>query len=182
MKFVASVDGNELTFRLHRVNRVVTVELEDSQLTGGAPPGEEIDFVRLSPHSYSVLVGRSSHYLIITEHPEGFRVVLDQQTYEVKITDERTLFLQKLGMDVAATDIRGEVRAPIPGLITSVFVKPGQKIGRGDKVAILEAMKMENEIQTLVSGTVDKVPVSTGQSVEKDALLVSIVKEDHGDR
>lgn len=174
MKFVASVDGIELTFRLYRVNRTVAVELEDSE--------EEIDFVRLSPYSYSVLVGETSHYLIITEHSDGFRVVLDQRAYEVKITDERTLFLQQLGMVPAATDTRGEVRAPIPGLITSVFVRPGQFIGRGDKVAILEAMKMENEIQSLVAGTVENVAVSTGQSVEKDALLISVLKEDHGDR
>ncbi|MFQ6675394.1 MAG: biotin/lipoyl-containing protein [Fidelibacterota bacterium] len=174
MKFLAAVDGKELTFHLRRVNRKVTVQLEDSE--------EEVDFVQLSPYSYSVLVGGTSHYLIITEHSEGFRVVVDQQAYDVKITDERALVLRKLGMTRTAKDSRGEVRAPIPGLITSVFVKPGAKINRGDRVAILEAMKMENEIQSFVSGTVEKVAVSPGQSVEKNALLASVLREDDGDR
>lgn len=174
MKFVASVDSIQFNFRIHRDNQTVTVELEDSK--------HSIDFVRLSPFSYSVLEEGASHYLIITEHGGRYKVVLDQQTYEIEIADERTLFLRELGMSPADADTRGEIRAPIPGLITSVFVEPGRKIRKGDKVAILEAMKMENEILSLASGTVQSVAVSPGQSVEKDALLVSIVGEGHGDR
>ncbi|CUT01722.1 acetyl-CoA carboxylase biotin carboxyl carrier protein subunit [Candidatus Chrysopegis kryptomonas] len=66
------------------------------------------------------------------------------------------------------------LKSPMPGLITKIFVKPGTKIKIGDKLLILEAMKMENEIRSDVEGTVEEVFVNEGAAVEKDASLLKI--------
>lgn len=71
-------------------------------------------------------------------------------------------------------DGANKVVAPMPGKIVDVKVKVGQPIKEGDLVAILEAMKMENEIFATASGTVASVNVSTGSMVEANDVIVSI--------
>jgi len=66
------------------------------------------------------------------------------------------------------------VRAPMPGKIVKILVKAGDKVGAGDPVVTLEAMKMENELCAPVGGTVKAVPVQKGDSVEGGQLLVAI--------
>jgi glutaconyl-CoA/methylmalonyl-CoA decarboxylase subunit gamma len=66
------------------------------------------------------------------------------------------------------------LKSPMPGLITKILVKPGMKIKIGDKLLILEAMKMENEIRSDVEGTIEAILVSEGEAVEKGAELLKI--------
>lgn len=71
----------------------------------------------------------------------------------------------------------GTVVAPMPGLILDVLVKVGDRVRSGDTVAKLEAMKMENDLRTTVSGTVTEVRVNKGNSVAVGEVLV-VVAED----
>lgn len=77
-----------------------------------------------------------------------------------------------------SVDIEGRsgktVRAPLPGRITEVLAVPGDIVKEGHPVAVLEAMKMENEILSEYSGVVSEVCVSVGESVSYDALIVVI--------
>lgn len=66
------------------------------------------------------------------------------------------------------------VTAPLPGVILSVNVAVGDRINAGDKVAVLEAMKMENDIEAEVSGTITAIHVQKGDSVLEGAAIVSI--------
>ena len=66
------------------------------------------------------------------------------------------------------------VQAPMPGVILEVSVKVGDKVKAGQKVAVLEAMKMENEIDASADGTVTAVLVSKGDSVNVDQDIVKI--------
>lgn len=67
-----------------------------------------------------------------------------------------------------------KVVAPMPGKIVDVKVSVGQAIKEGDLVAVLEAMKMENEIFASASGTVASVNVSAGAMVEANDVIISI--------
>jgi len=62
----------------------------------------------------------------------------------------------------------------MPGLVVKVLVSEGDVVKRGDKVVILEAMKMENALSSPISGIVKKVFALEGKTVEKDAILVEI--------
>jgi biotin carboxyl carrier protein len=62
----------------------------------------------------------------------------------------------------------------MPGLIIAVTVQPGQEVKKGDKVIILESMKMENELRSPRDGVVHHVYVEPGAGVEKDQMLVTI--------
>jgi glutaconyl-CoA decarboxylase len=66
------------------------------------------------------------------------------------------------------------VEIPITGKITSVNVKPGDKVSEGDVLCLLESMKMENPILAPVNGTVTKLDISVGQVVEVGQLVAII--------
>lgn len=67
-----------------------------------------------------------------------------------------------------------KVNSPLPGVIIEVSVKEGQAVKAGQKLAVLEAMKMENEIPAPKDGTVTAIHVSKGDSVLEGAPIVSI--------
>ncbi len=66
------------------------------------------------------------------------------------------------------------VKAPLPGTITSVCVKVGDKVNVGDTVVVLEAMKMQNNIEAENAGTVTSIVVNPGDSVMEGATLLTI--------
>lgn len=68
----------------------------------------------------------------------------------------------------------GTVSAPMPGIIVSIQVKPGDAVKTGQVVAVMEAMKMENNIAARRDGTVKEVLVKPGQEVNNGQALVTI--------
>ena len=75
----------------------------------------------------------------------------------------------------AATPGAGaKVTAPLPGTITDVKVAVGQAVNAGDVVVVLEAMKMQNNIEAENSGTVTSVMVNKGDTVMEGTVLVTI--------
>ena len=64
------------------------------------------------------------------------------------------------------------MKAPLPGVIVDVKVKPGDEIKRGDTVVILDAMKMENNITSDRAGRVSEICVTPGESVMEGKDLV----------
>ncbi len=67
----------------------------------------------------------------------------------------------------------GTIKSPLPGTILEIFVKPGDKVTVGQRVLMLEAMKMENNIESDKAGTVTEVKISKGSAVmEGDVLIV----------
>ncbi len=68
----------------------------------------------------------------------------------------------------------GHVSTAMPGTIVEIMVKPGQQVKAGDPVLVIEAMKMENEVQTSVSGTVIAIHAAKGDAVTPDEALIEI--------
>lgn len=68
----------------------------------------------------------------------------------------------------------GRIKAPIPGQITQVFVRPGDLVDAGHPLLVLEAMKMENEIRAPRAGRIKSVDVSPGSRVVLNDVLVEI--------
>lgn len=72
---------------------------------------------------------------------------------------------------------QGHVATAMPGTIVEVLVEPGKKVKAGDPVLVIEAMKMENEVQASITGTVINVWVVKGDSVTPDEALIEIQPE-----
>lgn len=67
-----------------------------------------------------------------------------------------------------------KIRAFIPGTVRKVFVKKGKRVKQGDKLLVLEAMKMKNELVAPLDATVKQVNVKEGERVSKDKILVEL--------
>ncbi len=62
----------------------------------------------------------------------------------------------------------------IPGTINKVYVEKGQKVKKGDKMVILEAMKMQNKLQISRDGVIKQIYVKEGQVLPKGALILEL--------
>ncbi|MCS7001767.1 MAG: biotin/lipoyl-binding protein [Dehalococcoidia bacterium] len=102
---------------------------------------------------------------------DGFAVLLEGRTYDVRVTDERTRMLAQLS-GVAPRRTGGVIKAPMPGLVKAVLAQPGDVVERGTRLVVLEAMKMENDLAAPESGTVKEVKVSAGDKVDQGQVLV----------
>ena len=74
----------------------------------------------------------------------------------------------------AASSAAGAVKSPLPGVILSVDCKVGDTVKRGQKILVLEAMKMENEIVAPQDGTVASINVNKGDTVEAGQTIVTL--------
>jgi pyruvate carboxylase subunit B len=105
------------------------------------------------------------------------RVEVDGQTYDVRVFGAGPAAPGLVSAPVAAAGTRtgdGTVTAPMQGLIVKVAVKPGDRVQVGDVVAVLEAMKMQNDIIANRTGTVVEVHVGEGDVVGPGAAIVDI--------
>ena len=68
----------------------------------------------------------------------------------------------------------------MPGTVRKFFVAAGDRVEKGDKLLVLDAMKMNNELLAPVSGVVEKIAVKVGESVPKNTLLVALKPEAAG--
>ncbi|WP_194743480.1 acetyl/propionyl/methylcrotonyl-CoA carboxylase subunit alpha [Thermaurantiacus tibetensis] len=68
----------------------------------------------------------------------------------------------------------GRILAPMPGRVLSLDVAPGDRVEAGDRLLVLEAMKMEHRLTAPFAGTVERVAVSAGQQVSEGATLVTL--------
>ncbi len=168
MIFRAAIGEGAIELQVRSENGRLVVEIAGHQ--------PEVDLVRLSPFSYSLLLDGRSHYLSIRPDRDGYLVILRQQTYHIRLRSELDLTIEKLGMKEATSGGGGLITAPIPGLISEVIIDVGDTVAAGDRLLILEAMKMENEISAPRAGTVSAVHVAPGQAVEQGALLVELEK------
>jgi biotin carboxyl carrier protein len=101
-----------------------------------------------------------------------FTFKINGRLYTSEVKDRFDLLLEKMGMNASASGKLNNIKAPMPGLVIDVKIKPGDVVKIGDPLLILEAMKMENIIKASGEGTVKNVKVKKGESVEKNQILV----------
>ncbi|HUK19490.1 MAG TPA: pyruvate carboxylase subunit B, partial [Bryobacteraceae bacterium] len=108
-------------------------------------------------------------------HPDGTRTVffeLNGQPREVSVRD-RKLEVKEAPRLKADPAQPGQIGAPIPGVVSTVAVELGQTIKKGDRLLVMEAMKMQSTVYAPIGGTVRQLLAQPGQHVEaKDLLLV----------
>lgn len=136
----------------------------------GAP-----DLRAVGPSQFSLIRnGRSHRILVLKEDRENgtVRMRIGGKNYLVKLQDEQARMMRTMGFDRAAVKV-SEIKAPMPGLVINVIVKPGDQVKKGDALLVLEAMKMENVIKAPADAVVSSVVAEKGKAVEKGQLLVS---------
>ena len=103
----------------------------------------------------------------------NFTATVEGKSFHIEIPDAAPVAKKKRGGS-GKKKKGGTVSANIPGKVVTVEVEEGQRVEEGQVILILEAMKMQNEIQAPVSGTVSKVHCSEGEAIEANVPLVVI--------
>jgi len=154
---------------------VFEVDLGDEMNSGGTVNGVEFswDVSRLSDSVYHVIKNHRAYNVEILEVKGGEAVIkVNGHVHRARIQDEFSELLKRLGMERNASAKVNELKAPMPGLVLSVDVEPGMALKKGDRVLILEAMKMENAIKAPADATVASIEVKKGDTVEKNQVMV----------
>lgn len=170
MKYFATVNGKDYT---------IEIDAEDKVLVDGQ--AHQIDFQQLTETgTLSLLLDNHSLEAIVNSRDDAWEVLLHGDLYTVYVQDERSYRLSQARGTLA--DEMGEsiLRSPMPGVILEVLVEPGDHVAKGDKVVILESMKMENELRASRDGVVRRVQVTKGDSVEKNQPLLIIAEAEDG--
>jgi pyruvate carboxylase subunit B len=95
--------------------------------------------------------------------------------------DERTRAIREMTGAGGAALGPAPIRAPMPGLVVKVEVEEGDVVEAGQGMAIVEAMKMENELKAEGPGVVSTIHVAAGDTVEKDQILIDLDPLDDGE-
>ncbi|MFM8360008.1 MAG: biotin/lipoyl-containing protein, partial [Verrucomicrobiota bacterium] len=107
---------------------------------------------------------------------DGRRTVtyeLNGITREAYVTDRKVAPQARARQKADLADPR-QVGAPIPGLVASISVSVGQRVAKGDKLLVMEAMKMQTTVTAPVDGVVDALQVQLGETVESKDLLLKL--------
>jgi biotin carboxyl carrier protein len=164
MKYYAKVDEEEFVIELGHENQIIV---------NGEP--FDIDFQQMPDSGVtSLIIGHHSLEAVVEEKEGAWQVLIRGDLYDVAVDDERSRRLASARGDLAAADGEVTIKSPMPGIVIAVSVSEGQRIEKGDKVVILESMKMENELRSPREGVVSQIKVEAGANVEKNQVLVVV--------
>ncbi|MBN1505079.1 MAG: biotin/lipoyl-binding protein [Candidatus Eisenbacteria bacterium] len=164
MKYIAQIDN-----RQHEVE----VELEDG-LYSVTLDGKryEVDSRKLPWSSvYSMLIAGKSYEANVRTDGDVVSVCIQGEMYKISLREELWARISAAAAVGPRADTH-ELKAPMPGLVVEVRVKPGQKVNKGQPLVVVEAMKMQNEVCAPEAGTVKTVCVKEQAVVTPAQVLV----------
>ncbi len=148
--------------------------------------GEEIEISRQDLENLDVeLIGSGKYHVLrdmkgyrITvlsaDHArKEYKLLIGEKEIVVNLKDSVEIQVHNMGLDEITSAHSKDVFAPMPGLVLEISVQDGGIVAKGDKLIILEAMKMENVLSAPGEGVIQKVHVIKGQPVDKSQLLIS---------
>jgi biotin carboxyl carrier protein len=141
--------------------------------------GKKLDIQIIEePDGFTFLIWKRRKYQvdILEKNQNKYTVMVNGVWYsftiETPISYKRRKFLSK----TATTSRIENITAPMPGKILDILVEENAEIKQGEALVILEAMKMQNEILSQVSGRVKKIKIHRNESVMKDDVMLEIEK------
>ncbi len=157
-----------------RFRLIVDGEAHDVEVEGRAPGlTVKVDGVAYRPRTrheeggIEVRLGADRHRVVI----DGSRVTVDGFTHEVIAEDLESTAANGVAGAAARAGAMLEIRPPMPGRVVKVPVAAGDAVRRGQTLAVLEAMKMQNEIPAPADAVVRQVNVREGESILGDRVI-----------
>ncbi len=142
------------------------------RVDGGEERRASLSPVRGALHSLLLDDARIELLAAVTQ--DDVRLAIGGVEYHAEVTDEAHARLASVAGGRTTGHSRRELRAPMPGLLVTLLAKPGDTIEASQPLAVLRAMKMENELSLARGGTVVTVNVEPGQTVEQGQVLLVV--------
>ena len=118
----------------------------------------------------SLLIEDRSYESAVMTSRDGVDVYVSGDVFHLRVTDE--LWARAEGSAHAAGTGKEEVLSPMPGEVVQILVEAGQAVQAGETVAVVEAMKMQNDIAAIRGGRVLEIRAQAGAVVDQGAVLV----------
>ncbi len=150
---------------------------ERTEVELSAEASNKLDAVKTGDGEYHVLHNGKSYSAEITSVDMANKAVslrINGKSKTIKIQDEYDVLVKKMGLSANVVHKISAIKAPMPGLVLSILVEPGQVVVQGEPMLILEAMKMENVIKSPGEGTVKRIVVAKGKPVDKGEVLIEM--------
>ena len=163
MRYVILRDGREIP--------VEVAERAGGYMVALDGVAHEVDSRQVAPGLYSLIVeGRSYEVTVYSPEPDCYRVHLYDGQRSVELMSPIGLVMRSQGGRGGDSGLT--IRAPMPGKVVRLLVTAGQKVIKGQGVVVVEAMKMQNELQAQADGIVKEIRAREGEGVEGGAELV----------
>jgi biotin carboxyl carrier protein len=163
----------EYEFLIDDVLKKVTLDKKEGRfLVKDEESSFEADIQYISPGLISILIGQKSFRIyVVRENAKRYVYFQGQHFIVQEPADDRGN--EHVGMEGSQED-KLVVKAPMPGKVIKVNVKEKDEVRKNQTLAIVEAMKMENEIKSSIDGCVKKIHVSEGDLVDSDKPLIEL--------
>jgi biotin carboxyl carrier protein len=175
------VDGGAAPGSLRVRTASASARPTDEPLTVG--PDTEARLETAGPGRAMLVTGSRTPVLVAARRPgdasgpRPVEVVVDGWRFELEVEPAtRAALRERASRDRGAKShgVGAELRAIIPGRVVAVSVAAGDPVSAGQQLLVVEAMKMQNEVRAPVAGTVERLAVGEGQTIELGDLLVVI--------
>lgn len=156
---------------------VIKVKVNEFEFHFTADELAAADVIQSSPEEFNLLNDHHSvnaRQLQSDLHAKNQVIEIDGKKYNIQIHDEVDQILDNMGYSAIAEKHVKQIKAPMPGKVLQVNVTEGQQVHEGDKLLILVAMKMENNIQAHMNAIIKKIVVEAGATVDKGQLLMEL--------
>ena len=150
---------------------------ETFKFSVSAEDADNLDFVKIDDNNFHVLRGGKSFRAELVEadfHNKTLHLKINGNQFSIKIADQYDQLVEKMGLSAVVSSKVKDIKAPMPGLVLDINVSAGQEVNKGDKLVILEAMKMENVIKSEGEGVVKEIHVEKGATVDKGQMLIEM--------
>ncbi len=152
----------------------ITVEKQkDTWLLNGE--ASDFDITPIGENQYHIITRNQSITAELLEYDEAthsFTIKINGKTATLKAKTEMDLLLEKMGIKQGGAGKIKNIKAPMPGQVLDVYCQEGSDVKKGEKILILEAMKMENLIKSPGDGKIKSIKVKKGENVEKNHIMV----------
>lgn len=165
MELIARYEGREAEVHLEEKDDAYSIRVDGKTY--------EVDFAKISGDALSLRVDGRQY--VVAVHPDGsdrYKISQSSGISEVELLDPLT-YLARQAHGGAGAGAQ-QVTAYMPGRVTKLLATEGDEVESGQGIVVLEAMKMENEIQAERDGKVKKIYVQEGQAVEGGDVLFEL--------
>ncbi len=162
---------------MHEKKALLVIKSNEFDFSISRTEVEAADLIQTTSFEFNLLHNNRSVNATIIEADiaaKKFTVEIAGEKFNISIKDELDQVLEKMGFGVTSNRHIKEIKAPMPGKVLEIAVREGQAVKEGDKMIILEAMKMENSIVIHAAAIIKKISITAGQIVEKGQVLIEL--------